>query len=67
VSDRVKSLEQQVTQLDESEFRRFASWFVAYQAKLWDREIARDAKAGKLDFLADEAQAERRAGTLKDL
>lgn len=67
MTDRVKSLEQAVTKLDESEFKRFASWFASYQERLWDRQIARDAKAGKLDFLIEEAQKERQAGTLKDL
>jgi hypothetical protein len=28
----------------------------------WDRQIEADAAAGKLDFLADEAPAEHRAG-----
>lgn len=65
--DRVKSLEHAVTQLEESELKRFASWFASYEARLWDRQIARDAKAGKLDFLVQEAKAEKQAETLKDL
>ncbi len=65
--DRVKALEQQVAKLDDGEFKRFASWFAAHQDRLWDRQIARDAKSGKLDFLIEEARAEKQAGTLKDL
>lgn len=65
--DRVKSLEQQVAKLEESELKRFASWFAAYQDKLWDRQIARDGKAGKLDFLIEEARAEKNVGGLKEI
>jgi hypothetical protein len=32
----------------------------------WDRQMARDAKAGKLDFLVKEADDAMRAGTLRD-
>ena len=46
---------------------------VAVDAKLhelladeWDNRIAADAAAGKLDALFDEAEAERKAGTLRD-
>ncbi|HRK22824.1 MAG TPA: hypothetical protein PLX06_13495 [Fimbriimonadaceae bacterium] len=65
--DRVKNLERDVAQLDDGEFKRFASWFATYQQKVWDRQIARDAKAGKLDFLIQEAIAEKKSGTLRDL
>lgn len=65
--DRVKSLERAVTRLEESEFKRFASWFASYQDRHWDRQIARDAKAGKLNFLIQEARTESAGGKLKDL
>ena len=32
----------------------------------WDRQMAKDAAAGKLDSLVDEAQAALREGTLRD-
>lgn len=67
MTNRVKALEQDVAKLDEVEFKRFAKWFADYQDRVWEKQIARDAKAGKLDFLMDEAKAEKIAGTLRDL
>jgi hypothetical protein len=32
----------------------------------WDRQMARDAAAGKLDFLIAEAEQAEKSGTLKD-
>jgi hypothetical protein len=32
----------------------------------WDRQIENDAAAGKLDFLFEEAEQARAAGTLRD-
>ncbi len=67
MSDRIRTLEQAVTKLDDRELKRFAAWFAAYQERVWDGQIARDASAGKLDFLIEEARSERTAGTLMDL
>ena len=43
------------------------NWFVEYEHSRWDRQIATDSEAGKLDFLIDEALAEHRAGKTKPL
>ena len=67
MTDRVKSLEQGVAQLDEGELKLFAKWFADYQDRLWEKQIAKDATSGKLDFLLEEARAEKNAGTLRDL
>lgn len=32
----------------------------------WDKQMERDAAAGKLDFLIEEAEQAERAGTLRD-
>ena len=34
---------------------KFRAWFDEFQAQSFDAQIERDAKAGKLDKLADEA------------
>ena len=65
--NRVKALEQDVAKLDEIEFKRFAKWFADYQDRVWEKQIARDAKAGNLDFLREEAKAEKSAGSLRDI
>ncbi|TIT77092.1 MAG: hypothetical protein E5W56_04010 [Mesorhizobium sp.] len=56
-----------VTNLDPAEFKAFAAWFEALQADLWDKQIEADAKAGRLDKLAEQALAEIRAGKLRPL
>jgi hypothetical protein len=67
MTNRVKALEQDVTKLDESEFKLFAKWFADYQDRVWERQIGADSKAGKLNFLMEEAKAETAASTLRDL
>ena len=44
---RVEQLEQQVQQLDPQEFTQFRDWFLEFEWDAWDREVERDAKAGK--------------------
>jgi len=67
MSDRLQNLEKAITELNPVELREFASWFMDYDQTIWEREIEEDAKAGRLDFLRDEALAERKSGKLKDL
>ena len=45
----------------------FATGLSKYEHARWDRQIATDSEAGKLDFLIDEALAEHRAGKTKPL
>ena len=63
----IVELEQAVTQLTEEEFARFREWFEEYEAQLWDEQIERDAKAGKLDKIAEQALNDYRAGKAKEL
>jgi len=41
--------------------------FETFDAQRFDERIERDAKAGKLDRMADEALAEHRAGRTREL
>ena len=63
----IAELEQAVTQLSEEEFARFREWFEEYEDRLWDEQIERDAKAGKLDKIAEQALNDYRAGKAKEL
>jgi hypothetical protein len=67
MTNRVKALEQDVSKLDETELRHFAKWFSDYQDRIWQKQISRDAKAGKLDFLLEEAKSEKKAKSLRDV
>ena len=46
---------------------KLRDWFEEFASQLWDAQIERDAKAGKLDRLAAEALAEHKAGRTKPL
>jgi hypothetical protein len=56
-----------IEQLDPRELARFRAWYEAFEADRFDAAIERDAHAGKLDALAEEALAAHRAGLSRDL
>jgi hypothetical protein len=62
----VEEIEQAASQLAPSDFDRLAAWVRARYHELWMRQMERDATAGRLDFLFNEAAAERQAGSLHD-
>ncbi|MEX0344432.1 MAG: hypothetical protein AB3N20_05885 [Rhizobiaceae bacterium] len=64
---RLEKLEKSVAELSPEELKQFAAWFAELQAEAWDRQIEEDAKAGKLDKLAEQALADRRAGRTRPL
>jgi hypothetical protein len=63
----VEEIEQAVTELSPDQLARFRAWFEEFEAARFDEKIERDAKAGRLDRLADEALAEFRAGRTREL
>lgn len=63
----VQRIENQIQRLDNQSFAMLRNWFIEYEHTRWDRQIASDAEAGKLDFLLEEALAEHRAGKTKPL
>lgn len=63
----VKSIEKAVEALPPSELAEFRRWFAEFDAADWDRQIEKDAAAGKLDDLAAEALTEHRAGSARAL
>jgi hypothetical protein len=62
----VKEIEQAAEQLAPSDFDRLAAWVSTRYHELWKRQMDNDAGAGKLDFLFNEADSERAAGSLHD-
>jgi hypothetical protein len=62
-----EDVEKAVEQLPPPELARFRAWFEAFDADQFDAAIERDARAGKLDALAEEAIAAHRAGKSRDL
>jgi hypothetical protein len=62
----VEEIEQAAGQLAPSDFDRLASWVSGRYHDLWTRQMERDDAKGRLDFLFNEADAEREAGRLRD-
>ena len=62
----VEEIERAVERLGPSDFDRLALWVSTRYHDLWKRQMERDATAGKLDFLFNEAETERKAGLLHD-
>jgi hypothetical protein len=62
-----EDIEKAVEKLSVQELARFRAWFEEFDAQRFDAAIERDALAGKLDKLADEALAAHRAGRSREL
>ena len=63
----LEDIEKAVTQLPADQLAKFRAWFEEFEAARFDRRIERDAKAGRLDKLAERALADFRAGRARDL
>ena len=51
-----------VKRLPKKDLARFRKWFVEFDAAAWDKQLAADVAAGKLDRFAREALREHKAG-----
>lgn len=63
----VQFIESQIERLDDEAFAQLRVWFIEYNHARWDRQIEADSTAGELDFLAEEALEEHRAGKTRPL
>ena len=59
---KVESIEGLIQELSPEELGALREWLAAYDAEAWDRQLEADAKAGKLDALAERALADHLAG-----
>jgi hypothetical protein len=59
---KIERIEQEVQALSPEELAQFRAWFLEYDWALWDRQIERDAEAGRLDDLAAKAIRDHSAG-----
>jgi hypothetical protein len=64
---KVKELEQQVKALSPEELAQFREWFAEFDWAVWDRQLERDVRAGKLDAMAEKALREHAEGKTKPL
>ncbi|MEI6746125.1 MAG: hypothetical protein WCL34_09200 [Methylococcaceae bacterium] len=63
----VQTIENAIQQLPEPDLAELQRWFSEFYGSIWDKQIERDATAGKLDALATEAIAEYYSGTVTEL
>jgi hypothetical protein len=63
----VDQIEAAILQLPPDDFRRLSAWFQQLDQARWDEQFERDAQAGKLDALAQEAIRDFKAGKARKL
>jgi hypothetical protein len=62
----LEEIEQAIEKLPPEEFLRIARWIREREQRQWDERLDRDSSSGKLDFLFEEAEAESKAGGLRE-
>lgn len=63
----VKDIEAAISKLSREELSAFRTWFTEFDAEAWDKQFEQDARAGRLDGLADEALRDLHQGRCTDL
>jgi hypothetical protein len=63
----LEDIERAVSELPQEQLARFRAWFEEFEATRFDQKIERDAKAGRLDRLAEQALSDFRAGRIREL
>ncbi len=63
----VPEIERAIAHLKADELAQFRQWFEESDIRAWDSQFERDAKAGKLDQIAEKAIADYRAGKSTEL
>lgn len=63
----VKEIENAIASLPPIEIAELAKWFEEFHAQIWDQQIERDVKAGRLDSLLQEAKQDLEAGRCEPL
>lgn len=63
----LEDIERAIADLPLDQLKQFRTWFEQFEAAHFDQKIERDAKAGRLDRLAEQALADFRAGRAQEL
>jgi hypothetical protein len=63
----VEEIEKAVAELSSDQLAQFRVWFEEFEAARFDERIERDAKAGRLGRLAEQALLDFRAGRTREL
>jgi hypothetical protein len=63
----VLEIERAIAQLSPQDFTHLRERFEEFESRLWDEQIERDAKSGKLDKIAEQALNDYHAGKATEL
>jgi hypothetical protein len=63
----VEEITAAIEQLPAEDVARIRAWLAEYAERLWDEQIERDERAGRLDALIDRALEEHRAARTRPL
>ncbi len=63
----LEEIQEAVRKLPKDKLAKFRAWFWRFDAQVWDEELEKDVKEGKLDRLADEALRDLQKGYCTDL
>lgn len=63
----VEKIQFDIKSLSPEEYAHLRLWFFERDWEQWDRQIEKDTESGKLDFLIEEALAEKAEGQLREL
>jgi hypothetical protein len=63
----IEELEEAVCSLKPEEYDSFRVWFADYDMNLWDKQIEKDSKSGRLDSMIHKALEDYNAGRATDL
>jgi hypothetical protein len=63
----VEDIERAIAELPPDQLARLRAWFEEFEAARFDQRIEQDAKAGRLDQLAEAALAHFRTGRVREL
>jgi hypothetical protein len=63
----VQEIKSAIGSLSQQEYKQLLSWIHAQDWAEWDEQLDADIASGKLDFLADEALAEKTKNKLRGL
>ncbi len=63
----VEEIKSIIEKLPEREFIELRNWILEKDWENWDKKIEEDSRKGLLDFLIEEALAEKQEGKLKDI
>ena len=63
----IEEIKQALIHLPPEDLAAFRRWYQEYDASVWDKQFEDDVKSGKLDFLAQQAVDDLKAGKCKEL